>query len=265
MRSVLHAVILIFVLTPLSGCTVARVTKAWTQSKEDFSQCTADPRIFCEQGSEALAIKIMPLLPTAVDLIERSQYAPFAKPMRIYTYATTRSYASHSGALDSSSGAVSLGTVHLSSKVLQAPERTQAILAHELSHLHLQQQIGTLAWARIPSWFHEGLATRMSNGGGAETVSEQDALYAIAHGKHFVPEESQWIMFPRTASSYGLHPHMYYRQSALFVDYLRESDPRAFQQLLQAISAKMVFAEALAFSYGKPLQALWQDFLQKKR
>ena len=262
MRSALHAVMLIFVLAPLSGCTVARVAKAWTQSKASFSPCTADPRILCESGSEALAQKILPLLPEAIESIERAQYAPFAKPIRIYTYATTRSYANHSAGVDSV-GSVSLSTIHLSPKLLQFPERTPAILVHELSHLHLQQRVGTLAWARIPSWFHEGLATLVSNGGGAETVTAQKAREAFAQGKHFVPEESQWAMFPRSASSYDLHPHMYYRQAVLFVGYLRESDPEAFRQMLQAIATKVAFAQAAQSSYGKPLQALWQAFLAK--
>ena len=210
MRSRLRAAMLIFLLAPLSGCTVARVAKAWTQSRADFRLCTADPRIFCEPGAEALAQKILPLLPAAIDSIERSQYAPFAKSIRVYTYATTRSYANHSGGVEYSAGSASLGTIHLSPRLLQTPERTQAVLAHELSHLHLQQPIGTVAWARIPSWFHEGLATLVSNGGGAETVTAQEAREALAHGQHFVPEESQWALFPRNASSYGLRPHMYY-------------------------------------------------------
>ena len=264
MRSALHAVMLIFVLAPLSGCTVARVAKAWTQSKAGFSPCTADPRILCEPGSAALAQKILPLLPAAIESIERAQYAPFAKPIRIYTYATIQSYATHSGGAEYSAGSASLSTIHLSPKLLQMPERIPAVLIHELSHLHLQQPIGSLAWARIPSWFHEGLATLVSNGGGAETVTAQEALEAFAHGKHFVPEESQWALFPRSASSYDLRPHMYYRQAALFVGYLRESDPEAFRQMLQAIATKVAFAQAVQSSYGKPLQALWHAFLAKQ-
>lgn len=264
MRSVLHAVILSFVLAPLSGCTVVRVAKAWTQSKAGFSPCTADPRILCEPGSEALAQKILPLLPAAIKSIERAQYAHFAKPIRIYTYATTRSYANHSASVYSV-GSVSLSTINVSPKLLQFPERTPGILVHELSHLHLQQPIGSLAWARIPGWFHEGLATLVSNGGGAETVTAQAASESLARGKHFVPEESQWALFPRTAASYKLSPHMYYRQAELFVGYLRESDPEAFQEMLRAIAAKAVFAQALQSSYGKPLYALWQDFLASNK
>ena len=261
MRSLHRVVILIFLVATISGCTVARVAKAWTQSKAGFSQCTTDARIFCEQGSEALAQRILPLLPAAIDSIEHSQYAPFAKPIHIYTYATTRSYANHSGGGEYSAGATSLSTIHLSPKLMQTPERTQAILIHELSHLHLQQPIGTVAWAGIPSWFHEGLATLVSNGGGAETVTAQAAREAFANGKHFVPEESQWALFPRSAASYGLPPHMYYRQSALLVGYLREVDPEAFRQMLQAIAMKVAFAQALESSYGRPLRVLWQDFL----
>nr|WP_189941636.1 hypothetical protein [Sulfuriferula thiophila] len=156
---------------------------------------------------------------------------------------------------------MSLGRLNLSPKLLATPDRTKGILIHELSHLNLQLQMGSLAWARVPSWFHEGLATFVSNGGGAETISVQDATVALLQGKRFNPDESQWAAFPKSASSYGLTPHMYYRQAALFVGFLHDSDPKAFQRLLHAIAAKITFSEAINLSYHENLASLWLRFL----
>lgn len=251
----------ITILLVLSGCTLARVANAWAQSKSGFVQCTPDPRVICEPGSEVLAKSIVPLLPDAIAIVEKAQFSTFSAPIVIYTYATRESFSSHSGAPAYAQGAVSLGNLHLSPKLLASPERTRGILVHELSHLNLQLQIGSLAWARIPSWFHEGLATFVSDGGGAETVSAETATAAVRQGKHFEPEDSQSVIFPKSAASYGLDPHMYYKQASLFVGFMRASDPIAFEKMLRAIETKLGFSQAIESSYHETLFSIWQRFL----
>ena len=248
----------------LGGCTLARVANTWVQSKAAFAQCTSDFRIVCEPGSEDLAKSIVPLLPDAIASVEKAQLSNFSSPIVIYTYKTRESFSTHSGAPAYAEGAVSLGTLNLSPKLLSAPERTKGILAHELSHLHLQLEMGSLAWARIPSWFHEGLATFVSNGGGAETVSAEEALVALSLGNRFEPDGSQWALFPKSASSYGIGPHLYYRQAALFVAFMHDTDPLAFEQLLRAIAAKVAFSEAIESSFHQALPAIWKWFLSNQ-
>jgi len=245
----------------LGGCTLARVAKAWVQSKSEFVQCTADPRVMCEPGSEALARSIVPLLPETIAIVEKAQFSAFAQPIVIYTYATRESFSSHSGALAYADGAVSLSSLNLSPNLLSTPERTKGILTHELSHLNLQLQMGSLAWARVPSWFHEGLATFVSDGGGAETVSAEAAADALRRGKKFQPDDSQWVIFPKSAASYGLGPHMYYRQASLFVGFMRESDPEAFEKMLRAVEARVEFSQAIESSYHEGLPSIWLRFL----
>jgi hypothetical protein len=245
----------------LGGCTVLRVANAWVQPKDDFSKCTSDIRIMCQPGSEELAKSIVPLLPDAIETVERAQFSKFAAPIVIYIYNTRESFSIHSGASVLAAGAASLGALNLSPKLLSTPERTKRVLTHELSHLNLQLQMGTLAWARVPSWFHEGLATWVSNGGGAENVSEDEAYAAIKQGKHFEPDDSQWALFPKNASSYGLEPHMYYRQAAIFVAFMHDHDAVAFEKMFRAIEAKTAFAAAIESSFHESLPSLWQDFL----
>ena len=261
MQSLRLLVILIPVVLALIGCTSFRVANASLQSKADFFACTPDRRVSCEPGSELLASSVAPMLDEAIAAIEESQFNKFTEAVLIYTYAGFSSFSAHSGADKYAVGAVSLGRLNLSPKLLEVPERTQGILRHELSHLHLQSRIGTLAWARIPSWFHEGLATLNSNGGGAETVTADEAIKELRTGKRFDPDESQWTLFPKSAASYGLKPHMYYRQASLFVGFMRQKDPPAFQKLIEAIQDKATFGDAVKSAYGKSIFALWNDFL----
>jgi hypothetical protein len=249
----------------LSGCTVARVANAWAQSKSRFVQCTPDPRIICEPGSEILARSIAHFLPQAIATVEKAQLSSFAQSIEIYTYASRESFSAHSGAPQYAEGAVSLGRLNLSPKLLSTPDRTERTVTHELSHLNLALRLGSLAWARLPSWFHEGLATTVSNGGGAETVSTDAAADALIHGRSFKPDGSAWVLFPKTAASYGLSPHMYYRQASMFVEFMRESDPDAFMKMLTAIEAETPFSDVIQSAYHEDVSSIWLRFLSQSK
>lgn len=245
-----------------SGCQVFRAASAWAQPKSDFYVCTSDARIVCEPGSEALAQATASALTPALDTVTRAQFAPFTRPVTVYTYASRESYVAHTGQSRESAGSVFLKAVHLSPKLLeQEPARLPRILAHELSHLHLAQGMSTLAWSRIPGWFSEGLAVYVSNGGGAENVSVESARAAIRQGKHFVPEATQSWLGPKHAASYGLEAHMYYRQAALFVEYLHDSDAAAFERLIRSLASGARFDASVRTAYAKPLDDFWVGFL----
>ena len=252
----------------LSSCHLVRAVSAWAQPKTGFYSCTGDPRIVCEPGSEALARAVAPFLPAALDAVARAQFAPFPQPVTLYTYASRESYVAHTGQSRESAGSVFLQAVHLSPKLLeQEPGRLPRILAHELSHLHLTRHMSALASSRVPGWFSEGLAVYVSNGGGAENISVETASAAISAGKHFVPEATQSWLGPKHAATYGLEPHMYYRQAALFVGYLHDTDPAAFERLIRSIAGGTRFDNSVRSAYAKPLDELWTEFLgvAKKR
>ena len=254
-------IIVVTLSLSLSGCTMTRAASAWMQSNAAFVRCTPDPRILCEPGSESLAASIAPLLPSAIPRVEKSQYSRVTAPIIIQTYATRESFSKHSGSPGYAEGTVSLGVLHLSPKLLTTPQRTKGILTHELSHLNLLLQMGSLRLSQVPSWFTEGLATYVSDGGGAETATTANAHYALLHAQHFEPDASQWFLSPKNASSYGLAPHMFYRQSSLLVAYMHNSDPVAFEKMLKLVAANTAFADAVKASYHKQLSAMWNDFL----
>ena len=56
---------------------------------------------------------------------------------------------------------------------------------------------------------------------------------------------------------------MFYRQATLFVEFMHDSDPMAFKQMLKLMTAKTAFAEAVESSYHKRLPSIWNSFLAK--
>ena len=141
-------------------------------------------------------------------------------------------------------------------------ETTKAILTHELSHLHLQQQLGVYHYdANMPAWFQEGLAVLVSGGGGAETVSGVEAGTAILEGRHFTPEAKGSFFFHKSAKSYGLEPHMFYRQASLFVKYLRDMSEIRFGVFLLAIEDGMDFDKSFRAVYGMSIDEVWKGFV----
>jgi hypothetical protein len=127
----------------LNGCTAMRVVRASVPSKDAFQACTGVPRILCEPCSEVLAQRVAPLLPPAINSVERSHY----------------------------------------------------------------------------------------------------------------------VLLPRGAVSYGLVPHLYYREAALFAAYLRDRNAEAFSLLLREAQAGMTSAAAVTRAYAEPLPMLCKVFL----
>jgi len=241
---------------------MVRAVGAWAQSKSNFYVCTSDARIVCEPGSETLAHAAATALPTSLDTVVRAQFAPFPRLVTVYTYASRESYGAHTGQSRESAGCVFSKAVHLSPKLLaQELARLPRILTHELSHLHLAQGVSTLAWSRVPGWFSEGLAVFVSHGGGAENVSAESARAAISQGKHFVPEATQSWLGAKHAASYGLEAHMYYRQAALFVEHLHDSEPAAFERLVRSLAGGARFDSSVRSAYARPLDELWARFV----
>lgn len=245
----------------LGGCHVGRGIVARMQPTSAFVACTPDPRILCEPGSEALAARVAAALPVAQASIEQAQFARFPDPVRIHTYASRASFSRHSSAGPAAAGVVTFGIAHISPVALALPEGVQAILTHELSHLHLAQQLGSLSMSRLPAWFSEGLATWASSGGGGGNAHEPNVIVGLRHGKHFDPVEAQSLWKPYLVLPERMAFSTYYSQTRLFVAFLHDADPAAFRQLLDRLGRREPFAGALHAAYGRPLAALWREFL----
>jgi hypothetical protein len=201
------------------------------------------------------------VLPEAINRVEQRQYNHFLRPVRVYVCSSRESFRDMTGR--DVRALTYRDAIFLSPQLMKDIDTLSGLLTHELSHLLIGQYAGMLAGAKMPSWFVEGLATYVSDGGGAEDVTDMEAIQAILSGRHFVPEQEGGFIFRKTASSFGLRPHMFYRQAALFVSFLKAHDEMAFKRLLSCIYRGRGFKDAFRDSYSVGIDILYQEFVVK--
>lgn len=262
--SIRFAVVLILTAN-ITGCTLLRNSVAALKSTSHFVPMGTDTRVLSEPGAEDVAVVIAADLAKAIATVEKAQYRPFAKPVQVYVTKNEESFADFTGVPKQVRGAVII-KVFLSRGLRQEPDRINRILTHELSHLHLGQQLGIYGYnANLPSWFQEGLAVIVSGGGGAEKVSEAEAAKAILAENGLKPEAAGSFFFKKSAHSYGIEPHMFYRQSGMFVAWLMHLDPEKFRSFMLTIEDGGKFSESFRKAFGQSLDTTWQRFVDQLR
>jgi hypothetical protein len=254
--------LIVFFVTALSvaGCSFIRQSVAALRSTDNFIPYVYDNRVMIEPDAAAEADKVASFLPSSIEQIEKKQYHHFVGPVQVYVCASRESFKKYYGA-DVRAGV--LTKLFVSPRIFEyGDEIAKKYLTHELAHLHLQQQLGIFKTSRLPMWFKEGLATYVSDGGGAHLVSQEQALESIRTGKYFVPNKTDGFIFKKTPGDFGLEPHMFYRQSMLFIRYLATMNESAFRKLLLSIESGERLPTALQAAYNKNLEELWNEFLQ---
>jgi hypothetical protein len=168
-------------------------------------------------------------------------------------------------------GVTFAGRVNLSPKLFWPQHRRlRAILTHELSHAHVQGWIGEYKYVYLPTWFKEGLAVMISEGGGAELVSEDEARAAIQRGERLVinnavslPNSIDVRLEKTPANTPSWYPVVLaYREAGMFLSYLRESDRSAFDRMMNAILDGRPFVEAVTAGYHDDERSLWEAFIK---
>ena len=136
--------------------------------------------------------------------------------------------------------------------------------ADEKSHLHLYHQLGLLKMRNLPAWFKEGLATLVSDGGGAQTVSKNEAIESIVTGKHFIPTSGGYFGFfnQKSSDDNALSHHMRYRQYMIFVSFIKNKDEEKFKSFLLSIQDGVNLSQSIEKSYDTTLDQLWQNFIK---
>ncbi len=244
-----------------------RIGYALIKSRSHFVALESDARVLYEPGAEAHAAKISLALDEAIRAVERGHSLPFVEPFTVYVCATQESFNEYLGLPASSPvrGTALRGDILLAPAAFSSPfgigDTSEGVLAHELSHLHLKQRLGMLGvlWG-IPVWFQEGLACIVSGAGG-EIVSDAEAISAIRHGRHFVPDDTGTYVKIKRAADYGISdPQLFYKESKLFVGYVMRRDPRAFERFLAAIQSGEPFSSAFSRFLETDVTAMWEEF-----
>lgn len=260
-HSIILPLFLVIALLSVAGCSFVQQPIAALRSTDHFIPSENDSRVLFEPGAENYANKIALFLPSAIQQIEEKQYHVFVEPVRVYVCASRESFKKYYGA-DVRAGV--LTKLFLSPRIFEdGDEIAKKYLTHELAHLHLQQQLGVYKMSKLPMWFKEGLATYVSNGGGAHLISEKQAIDSIRAGKYFVPNKADGFIFKKTPSDFGLKPHMFYRQSMMFISYLAAINEPGFRNLLLSVESGQRFPTALQAAYNKNLEELWSEFLNE--
>lgn len=236
---------------------------------------STNSQVHYQPGAEDFARNVAALYLDAIARVEAVHGRRFAHPVTVGAYATAEAYAAANGVgSDIPVGVTFAGRVNLSPKLFWSQrQRLRAILTHELSHAHIQGWIGEYKYVYLPNWFKEGLAVMISDGGGAELVSEDEARAAIQRGERLVINDA--VSLPnsidvRLEKAPANTPPWYpvvlaYREAGMFVTYLRESDGPAFDRMMNAILDGGALAEAMTVAYHDDVRSLWQKFMTSSR
>lgn len=261
-------VIIIVYSIGFSGCSSFKAITNYFNSTDHFLVFKNDPRIMYEPGAEKFASAVSLELPSAIKKVESRQYSVFPDKITIYVCKSPESFKKMTGR--SVSAMAYRGSIFLSPKILDAPRTVSSYLAHELSHLLIYQKIGGYNYICIPSWFTEGLAAFVSDGGGAEKVSDAEVKDAIKSENHFKPIEKAGLrdlFFPKYASYWGIKHqfkhHMFYRQCMLFVSFLEKEFPDQFKKFLIDLHKGRDFSDSFRLSFGADTMAKWSEFKNK--
>jgi len=241
----------------------------------DLPALAQDARVHYEATAKGYAEALAKLLPGAMARVEAEQGGPLAKPFVVAAYLDDDAYAAGNGlGSPKPRGVTYFDRVAMSPTLWrEEPEYLEADLVHELSHEHLWGHLSAVDYFQIPVWFVEGLAVTVSNGGGAQRVSIEEAEREIAEG-HVIETPDVAYFFgnlglkppPRVENEdQRLRVHMAYRQAGQFVSFLRAQNRQGFKSLLDRLTTGERFKPAFEASFGTSVEAMRERFLTAAR
>ncbi len=249
----------------MSGCSAIKTAVAMMQSTDNFSlHSEGNGFIFQEIEFSSLANEAKKYLDESIAVVEREQYKKFVKPIKVYAASTlddVKKYCGYRLVL----GCVINEKVFLSPRILTQPTGTLSrLLTHELSHLHIDQQLSMFEWGSIPTWFREGLAVYVSTKmEGEAKLDFKEAQTKIKGGNSFYPNKEGSILFPTSHVNFGLSRSIFYRQSASFIKFLHSSNKAGFEKLLLSIQEGKEFSKSFQTYLGTTVDLKWSDFIEQ--
>jgi len=231
-----------------------------------FSPLDTDPRVFYEPGGEEIARQFAAALPKAVATIEGTLSLPFRSEPRVYVPASHESFARHLGM----PAATPVRGLAFSRDIWVSPgafsfrgqDTHEQAVAHELTHLFIDQQVGWLHRVRfVPDWFVEGMADWVS-GTGFDAASKEEALGALRSGQQMVPDDTGAFPLPKGAADYGLTWPIFHGQSRMFIEYLHDGREQSFRGLVRSVLSGERFGPAFEEHYGRTLAEEWTSFVE---
>jgi len=230
-----------------------------------FVPLEGDERVFFESGAKVFAERFSEVLPDAVARVEACQLLPCKSGFRVYVCSSHESFTRHVAEPAGSPvrGIAFLWDIWVSPLAFEfyGKDTHLETLAHELSHLHLNQHMGW--WRRsknVPTWFLEGLADWVADTGD-ERISRDEAITAFRTPVHLVPDTSGGRFIRKGPRDHGLTWPMFHMQSRMFVEYLNTRNETAFKQFIADLLKGSRFDKAFENGYNDSLESIWKDFL----
>lgn len=238
-------------LAALQGCALTVSDPRALTPLDGFAPLAGDPRVWVEPGFEAYGARVAAALPDAIARVEAAHYLPFSRPPRVYVCGTDACFKRHVRTPKLSAAVVPDNRLILSPNLDgRESRRLPALLTHELAHLHLGQRIGHYH-STLPVWFHEGWASLVSDGGGADYATDTRVFEAIQAGKRVNLTARDTPGKRHRAAASRLAIFEFYRQSMLLVGWLRAQDEARFRQLVLAVQDNADFEIAFWDAYGQ--------------
>ncbi len=265
-RTVWHCIRLgcfVTVLSLLTGCSaVVRATYLELLPLRGFDTLQTDGRVHYEPEAKTSAELLAANYVQAVQQIETRLGDKLQTVPHVYLCASEACFLKY--ALNKEARAEARGRgnlILLKANTLEAEGRLLPVFTHELVHTFWFQQ----GIHCTPRWWTEGLAVESSDGGGAEKILRVMATQAVREGHVFQAsdENSCWTRMPPGFD--GMAWPMFYRQSGMFVEWLRLSNPKAFFVLIKKLQAGDNLSTTITLAYGQSVTSLhlaWQKSLQ---
>ena len=259
----LRLVCLVAILGLTAGCSaVVRAAYLELSPLRGFETLQTDRRVHYESAAEAAAELLAASYPAAITEIETRLGDKLHTTPDVYLCASDACFVKYALNTESRAEARWRGNlILLKAKTLETEGRLLPVFAHELVHAFwFQRNIGC-----TPRWWTEGLAVESSNGGGAEEILRSLATQAIRNGQVFEAsdENSCWTRMPPRLNSMAWP--MFYRQSGMFIEWLRAYDPKAFAVLLVKLRNGDNLAKTIESAYSQPVTTLhlaWKNSVQ---
>lgn len=239
----------ILMLLALAGCASTGTPRILNPAA-GFESYSPDPRIEFEPGFEAYAERVAKVLPGAITRVEAAHYLPFYRSPQVFVCGTDACFKRYVKTPKLSAAVVPDNRLILSPNLNgREQDRLEPLLVHELSHLHLGQRIGHYH-TTLPVWFHEGWASLTANGGGAEYITDAQAVAAIREGRRVDLSQRDTPDVRHRAPAFKLTIYEFYRQSMLLVGWLKYHDEARFRELVLAVQGNQDFEIAFWDVYG---------------
>ncbi len=265
-------IVLLTVGVFLSPPLLVRAVLAKYKSTDHFVFLTEDPRIRYEQPAKENALALKEILKDSQEEVELILKSRFKNPVEVYICASQDTFNEYVFLSKNVRGAVYWGKLFLSPGAFNHDGNSLAELTtHELTHYLFYMHLGEKAHVeQIPLWFREGIAVFVGNGGAKYTKDnnvfnlisneEKSAYLSVLTDHWFTSKDPRDALAENGTANWRL-----YRVGALFVHYIRDSEPDSFDKLIQLSLSGTAFNEAVERSYGQNIELLHKEFAQYLR